>query len=102
MRDECPTKVELYHQLESARSGEAAALEEVAALRDVDCEHCRADSDAIAERDRLRACVADLESYQSARAAELDRLHEQLRQVCAGQVAASKRVVELEEIGGLL
>lgn len=46
---------------------------------------------------RLRARVAELEAYQSDRAAELDRLHEQLRQVCAGQVAASKRVVELEE-----
>ncbi len=83
MRDPCDfcpcatcTKGELLAEAESARAGESAALEEVA---------------------RLRARVAELEAYQSDRAAELDRLHEQLRQVRAGQVAASKRVVELEE-----
>jgi hypothetical protein len=97
---------------EAACAGESAALEEVARLRarvaDLESaagfaatcsrEIVGAERDAArAEAERLRARVADLEAYQSDRAAELDRLHEQLRQVCAGQVAASKRVVELEE-----
>lgn len=108
----CCTKGELMAEAESARAGESAALEEVARLRArvaelesaagfaATCsrEIVGAERDAArAEAERLRARVAELEAYQSDRAAELDRLHEQLRQVRAGQVAASKRVVELEE-----